>query len=137
MCALAATGCASSNDDSARMSTQALTGPELAAYAASHPFPSTANTSDQFKLAAIVNKSAATIKVYNFDNKPVRDAEIWVNKAYVQRVSGIAPNSSALIRFDQLYNGLGQAFSAPNGPVSTVNLRMDGTVYTVQGPSAE
>jgi hypothetical protein len=137
MCALAAAGCASSNDDSARMSTQALTSPQLAAYAASHPFPANASASDQLRAAAIVNRSAGTIKVYNFDTKPIRDAEIWVNKAYVQRVSGIAPNSSVLMRFDELYNGLGQSFSSPNGPVSTVHIRMDGTIYALQGPAAE
>lgn len=136
-CALAAAGCASSNDDSARMSTQALTPPQLAAYAAAHPFPANATVADQLKVAAIVNRPASTIKIYNFDTRPIRDAEIWINKAYVQRVSGIAPNSSALIRFDELYNGLGQSFSNPIGPVSTVHIRMDGTIYSILGPAAE
>jgi hypothetical protein len=119
------------------MSTQALTSPQLAAYAASHPFPSNAEVNDHLRAAAIVNRSAGTIKVYNFDTKPIRDAEIWINKSYVQRVSGIAPNSSALIRFDELYNGLGQSFASPNGPVSSVYVRMDGAVYAVLGPAAE
>ena len=130
-------GCATPNSDSARMSTQAATSPQLAAYAASHPFPNTVNASDQWKAAATVNRASGVIKVYNFDTRPIRDAEIWINKAYVQRVSGIAPNSSALIRFDELYNGLGQSFANPSSPVSTVYIRMDGNVYNVMGPAAE
>jgi hypothetical protein len=136
-CALAAAGCASSNGDSARMSTPALTAPQLAAYAASHPFPANANVTDQLKVAAIVNRGNSTIKIYNFDPKPIRDAEVWINKAYVQRVSGIAPNSSALIRFDELYNGIGQNFANPTGPVSTVHVRMEGNIYSILGPAAE
>ena len=135
---LAMAGCAgTTNSDSARMATQAATSPQLAAYAASHPFPNDASGSSDWKAAAIVNRAASVIKVYNFDTRPIRDAEIWINKAYVQRVSGIAPNSSALIRFDELYNGLGQSFANPSSPVSTVFIRMDGTVYSVMGPAAE
>jgi len=119
------------------MATQAATSPELAAYAASHPFPDKVTTNDQWKAAAIVNRSAGMVKVYNFDSRPIRDAEIWVNKAYVQRVGGIAPNSSTLIRFDELYNGLGQSFANPTSPVSTVYIRMDGNVYSVLGPASE
>ena len=136
-CVLAAAGCANSNDESARMATVAQTPTQLAAYAASHPFPANATIADQLKVAAIVNRSSSTIKIYNFDTRPIRDAEVWINKAYVQRISGIAPNSSVLIRFDELYNGIGQPFSAPAGPVSTVHIRMDGNIYSILGPASE
>lgn len=131
-------GCAGTqNPDSARMATVAQTSPQLAAYAASHPLPNDAAGSAEWKAAAIVNRAASTIKVYNFDTRPIRDAEIWINKGYVQRVGGIAPNSSTLIRFDELYNGLGQSFANPTSPVSTVFIRMDGKIYSVMGPAAE
>src|SRR5260370_26276307 len=135
---LAVAGCESTNTpDSARLTTQSPTSPQLAAYAASHPYPTTATSSDQLKAAAIVNRQTGVIKIYNFDSKPIRDAEVWVNKAYVQRISGIAPNSSALIRMGELYDGLGQSFSSISSPVSLVQIQMDRNLYTVQGPAAE
>src|SRR5665213_3249389 len=55
-------GCQMDNGDSTRLSTTARTVPELAAYAASHPYPSSMPATEQMHAAAIVNKTAGTIK---------------------------------------------------------------------------
>jgi hypothetical protein len=130
-------GCQMDSSDTARMSTNARTVPELAAYAASHPYPATMPASDQVHAAAIVNRSNSTIKIYNFGTRPIRDAQVWINKAYVQHINGIAPSSSAIVRMDELYNGLGQTFLALNSTVSLVQLQTEDGLYTTLGPAAE
>jgi len=129
-------GC-QSNGDSARLSTNASTVPELAAYAAAHTYPTTMPAAETVHAAAIVNRSNSTIKIYNFGTRPIREARIWVNKAYVQHINGIASNSSAVIRMDELYNGLGQNFLALNAPVSIVQVQSEDGFYTLLGPAAE
>jgi len=130
-------GCQTESGDAARMSTTARTVPELAAYAASHPYPTSAPASDQVHAAAIVSRSDASIKIYNFGTKPIRDARVWVNKGYVQHINGVAPNSSAIIKMDELYNGLGQTFTALNSPVSLVQVETDDGLFTLLGPASE
>jgi hypothetical protein len=130
-------GCQMNGDDSTRLSTTARTVPELAAYAASHPYPTTMPATEQMHAAAIVNKSSGTIKIYNFGTRPIRDARIWVNKGYVQHINGVAPGSSAIIRMDELYNGLGQTFTSMNSPVSLVQVELDDGLFLLLGPAAE
>jgi hypothetical protein len=124
------------NPDSGRMANNAPTMPQLAAYAASHPFPTT-EPSDHLRAAAIVNRSNGTIKIYNFSDRPIRDADIWVNKAFVQHVSGIAPNSSVVMPMNQLYDGLGQNFATVNAHVNTVQLQMSNEFYNLEGPASD
>ena len=130
-------GCQMDNSDSARLSTQARTVPELAAYAASHPYPTSLPASEQVHAAAIVNRADSTIKIYNFGNRPIRDSRVWVNKSYVQHINGVSPNSSAVIRMNELYNGLGQTFTALNSPVSLVQVESEDGLYTLLGPASE
>jgi hypothetical protein len=130
-------GCQMDSADSARLSTQARTVPELAAYAASHPYPATMPASEQVHVAAIVNRADSTIKIYNFGNRPIHDARVWVNKSYVQHINGVASNSSAIVRMSELYNGLGQTFTGLNSPVSLVQVETDDGLYTLLGPASE
>jgi hypothetical protein len=135
--AAALAGCESfNNPDSARLATNAPTSPQLAAYAASHPYPTT-QPSDHWRVACVVNRGSGTIKIYNFDTKPLRDADVWVNKAFVQHIGGIAPNSSVVIRTSELYNGLGQSYSSLNNPVSSVQIQMGSEFHNVMGPAAD
>jgi hypothetical protein len=130
-------GCQTDGSESARLSTQARTVPELAAYAASHPYPTSLPASEQVHAAAIVNRADSTIKIYNFGTKPIHDARVWVNKGYVQHINGVAPNSSAIIRMGELYNGLGQTFTSLNSPVSLVQLESEDGLFTLLGPASE
>lgn len=134
--AMAVAGCESQND-SARVATNAPTVPQLAAYAGSRQYPTTMPVIDHFRIAAVVNRASGIIKIYNFDSRPVRDANVWVNKTFVQHINGIAPNSSAIIRSGDLYNGLGQSFASLNSPVSVVQVEMDNQLLNAQGPAAD
>lgn len=138
LAALAAVaGCETfNNPDSARFATNAPTSPQLAAYAASHPYPTT-QPSDRWRVAAVVNRGSGTIKIYNFDNRPIRDADVWINKAFVQHVGGIGPDSSVVIRTSELYNGLGQSYSSLSSPVSSVQIEIGNEFYNAMGPAAD
>ena len=128
-------GCAS--DQSGRMTAQAPTAPELAAYAGAHTYPTT-QPAKPLKAAAIVNRDRGIIKIYNFTSQPIQGADIWVNQAFVQHVNGVAPGSApAVVRFSDLYNGLGQQFSTQNEQVRTVQIESNGNLYTLEGPAAD
>jgi hypothetical protein len=133
---IAIAGC-ESQTDSARMANVAPTSPELAAFAGAHQYPTTMPTSDHFRIAAVVNRVNGTIKIYNFDTHPVRDANVWVNQAFVEHINGIAPRSSVIIRMANLYNSLGQSFANLDSPVTLVQIEMDNGLLTAQGPAAE
>lgn len=130
-------GCESTASDSARLSAQAPTAPELAAYAGAHKYPSMQASRD-LRAAAIVNRDRGVIKIYNFSSQPLSGVDVWVNQAFVQHLNGIAPGSApVVIRFTDLYNGLGQQFSSQNEQVHVVQLEADGHLYTLEGPAAD
>jgi hypothetical protein len=136
LAAIAVAGCESQND-SARTANGAATGPELAAYAGAHQYPTTMPVTDRSPIAAVVNHGSGTIKIYNFDTRPLNDAKIWVNQSFVQHINGIAPRSSVIIRTADLYNGLGQSFASLNAPVSLVQVEANDKLLTALGPAAE
>jgi hypothetical protein len=134
--ALLAAGC-QSQSESARMANSTPTGAELAAYAGAHQYPTTMPSSDHLRIAAVVNRTAGTIKIYNFDQKPIDNANVWINQAFVEHIHGIAPRSSVIIKMADLYNGLGQNFLSLDAPVSTVQVESGDRLLTAQGPVAE
>ena len=134
--ALAVAGCESQND-SARTANVAPSGMQLAAYAGAHQYPTTMPVTDHSRIAAVVNHRNGTIKIYNFDSRPMSDVEVWVNQSFVQHINGIAPHSSVIIRTSDLYNGLGQSFASLNAPVSLVQVEADNSLLTALGPAAE
>jgi len=135
--AAALVGCESISGDNARVSAQAPTAPELAAYAGAHKYPAT-QPAKEMRSAAIVNRDRGVIKIYNFSNQPIQGADVWVNQSFVQHLNGIAPASApVVIRFSDLYNGLGQQFSSQNEQVRTVQIESNGNLYTLEGPAAD
>lgn len=133
--ALMIAGCETGNE-SARMATAAPTSAELAAYAGAHQYPTTMPTSQHFQVAAVVSPSNV-LRIYNFDSRPVRDANVWVNQSFVQHINGIAPHSSVIIRPADLYNSMGQSFATLNAHVDMVQIEMDNRLLTAMGPAAE
>lgn len=144
---LALTGCASENTQPAqpRASAVAQAPPEpqvpseaeLAAYAGAHPFPASAPARTDIRAAAIVNADQHYIKIYNFGTDPIRDADVWVNRAFVRHVNAIAPGTSVTIQMANLYNGIGQQFSARGEHVQLVQIQRDQVVETLMGPASQ
>ena len=136
-------GCASQSSaptDARQSQTAEPQGPttsELAAYAGSHQYPQSESSRSDIRAAAIVNANQGVIKIYNFGTDAIRDADVWVNRAFVRHVSAIAPGSSVSIRTPDLYNSVGQQFSAKGEHVNQVQVEQDHTLQTLMGPAAE
>lgn len=116
---------------------QGPTSAELAAYAGSHQYPQTETSRSDIRAAAIVNADHGVIKIYNFGTDAIRDADVWVNRAFVRHVSAIAPGSSATLHTSNLYNAVGQQFSAKGEHVNLVQIERDHALQTLMGPAAE
>lgn len=129
----AAVGCESNGGASAKLTAEALTPTELAAYAASHPFPTT-QPSDHLRVAAIVNSNRTELKLYNFSNSPLADVDVWVNGAWCQHVRGIGASGSVIIKTSDLYNAFGKNFAGQSEPVSRVQLAIGDKFYNAMGP---
>jgi hypothetical protein len=138
-------GCASQSEPTASQAqaSQSLTAPqppgpaELAAYAGGHQYPSSAPARSDLRAAAIVNAEQGTLKIYNFGTQPIRDADLWVNQAYVRHIGQIAPGSNVTVQFSNLYNALGQQFSGRGDHVNLVQVEQDHNLQTLMGPAPQ
>jgi hypothetical protein len=138
-------GCASQSEPTASQAqaSQSLTAPqppgpaELAAYAGSHQYPTGSPARNDLRAAALVNAEQGTLKVYNFGTEPIRDADLWVNQAFVRHIGQVAPGSSVTVQFANLYNGLGQQFSGRGDHVNLVQIEQDHNLQTLMGPVAQ
>ena len=115
---------------------QAMTDEALAAHAGGTDFPASA-ASDSRRVAAIVTGDRKTIKLYNFENEPIRAVNVWVNGAYVQPLRAIPAHSKSPIRTDKLFNKLGQRFSERGEEVSRVQLETPEGLFNAMGPATE
>jgi hypothetical protein len=147
MALLAFAGCASQNGGMASGPTQTPVQPqagmqeqvgpvqaELAAYAGSHNYPTSQPTENNLRAAALVNSDQGMVKIYNFGPQPIRDADIWVNKAFVRHVTVIAPGTSVSLEFSNLYNSVGQQFSTRGEHVNSVQVEQGHQLENVMGP---
>jgi hypothetical protein len=144
---LAMVGCASqSNTPATQSQMQASnsasaapgqTQPELAAYAGAHQYPTSEPAKNDIRAAAIVSTDQGVIKIYNFGTQPIRDANVWVNQAYVRHVPAISPGTSVSIPMGNLYNGLGQQFAAQGEHVNLVQIEQDHDLETLMGPAPQ
>lgn len=127
---------ASSGSQSSQVAPlQPPTSAELAAYAGSHQYPQGEQTRNDIRAAALVSRDM--IKIYNFSTDTIRDADVWVNRAYVRHISAIAPGSSVAIHTTNLYNGVGQQFADKGEHVNIVQIDQDHNLQTLMGPAAE
>ena len=117
--------------------TKAMSSPQLAAWAARSDYPQDAQPAGQMKMAAIVDKADRSIKLYNFTGQAVRDSKLWVNRAFVTRIDGIPSLSKAEVKFDRLYDGMGNTFASHKTDVSLVQVEIDGKLHDTLGPATE
>jgi hypothetical protein len=115
---------------------EAMSDTQLAAYAGNAKFPNLQAKTDA-QVAAIVSADRRTIKIYNFENQPLRAVNLWVNGAYVQPIQGIPAHGRTIVRTDKLFNGLGDTFAKRSEEVSRVQLETRDGLYTLLGPATE
>src|SRR2546430_406505 len=107
-------GASDANSFANKATAQKPTDTELAAYAGHAKYPDM--PAKDIRAAAIVSPKSGVMKVFNFDQAPIRNADVWVNKAYVQHIGGIAPQGSVVVKFNELYNGFGKNFTSQSDP---------------------
>ena len=133
-------GCAASGEfdpgGARSTATEPMTPTQLAAYAGNARYPET-QASRELRASAIVSRDKGHIKIYNFDNEPLRDVRVWVNGSFVQPIDGIAPQSSVTVRTKELYDGLGNSFASKNEEVTRVELQTHDQLHRLWGPAAE
>ena len=138
---LSIVGCGPKNSGGAgsneKMTAQAPTPTELAAYAGHATYPSSQQANNDLRAAAVVSPNRDAIKIYNFTAQPLRSVDVWINGAYVQHVAGIPPQGSVTVRSTDLYNGLGKSFASQQEPVSRVQVKTSDGFYNVMGPASE
>jgi len=133
----AATPAPSQSSDAIAQGQSSPSPAELAAYAGAHPYPSSMPSRDDLKAAAIVNAEQGIIKIYNFSTQAVREADVWVNQGFVRHVNAIPPGSSITLQMSNLYNGVGQQFSARGEHVNLVQVQTDHDMQTLWGPAPQ
>lgn len=136
--ALALVGCASpdANENAGRLTAEAPTNTELAAYAASHPYPSTQPT-ETVNVAAIASPDRSSIKLYNFTNRSFQDAKVWVNGGWLFHVQGLPANGSVVLNTSDLYNAIGKSFASQKEPISRVQIETPHGFYNALGPVSQ
>lgn len=133
-------GCAANGEfNPVGKSSAEMSPTELAAFAARAEYPATQPSADGLKAAAIVSRSDGTIKVYNFGDRAVNGAKVWVNRGFVAKVDGIPPQSHVTIKTDRLFGPFGNTFASQKDTLATlVQLQTDdGGMYTLMGPVQE
>ena len=114
----------------------AMSDTSLAAHAGGTTFPS-AQPTDGRRVAAIVTADRRTIKLYNFENEPIRAVNVWINGAYVQPLRTIPAHSKAPIRTEKLFNKDGYRFSERGEEVNRVELETSEGLFNALGPATE
>jgi len=110
---------------------------QLAAHAAQSEYPADAEASDELRAAALVDRRANTIKVVNFSNEPIRDADIWVNGNFVHRVPSIPANGSVTLSRSDFYDGSGQNLASVQTAANRIQIVTGDELYNLLGPVIE
>jgi len=109
---------------------------QLAAYAASTPYPANLQAQENPDLVVLVGKEPGSLTLINTGKQPLRDFNVWINRAYLLHVDRIDPNSVRYLNTSDFYNSAGNNIS---GAAADSNRQVqvqtaDGILYNVKGP---
>jgi hypothetical protein len=113
---------------------------QLAAFAANpdNHYPTDAKASDDLRAAAVIDRKANTIKIYNFMSDPITNAKVWVNGTHVYQISSIPAKQSKTLQRSLFYDKTGVSLASVNTPVTQVQLQTgDGALANLEGPVFE
>jgi len=110
---------------------------QLAAYAASSQYPRDAEPSDDLRAAALINRGDNTIRILNFGDRPLNDAVVWVNGAFVGRAASIPPNGSITLSRTEFYDATGRSLASQATSANRVQIQWADQLYNLQGPVYE
>ena len=140
LCAAAGAGCSAGasfdpkfgrdNDNDAQRT-------QLAAFAAQQQYPRDARASDDLRAAALIDREDNTLRILNFSDRPLNDAVVWVNGAFVHRVASVPPNGSVTIPRGQFYDANGRSLANQATSANRVQIQWGDELYNLQGPVYE
>jgi hypothetical protein len=110
---------------------------QLAAYAAQQQYPRDATASDDLRAAALIDRDKNTIRILNFSDRPLNDAIVWVNGAFVHRIDAIPPNGSVTLPRAQFYDATGRSLANQSTSANRVQIQWGDELYNLQGPVYE
>ena len=108
---------------------------QLAAYAATAKFPTTAPTNSDLKVAAFTH--GGEVKLVNFSATAIADAAVWVNGIYVHKIASIPANGTVSIPAGQFYDSGGRVLNTDKTPVTRVQVEAGSGVWNTLGPAVE
>ncbi len=119
----------------------ASNGPEeraqFAAYAATAKYPSDMKASDEFKAVALINPKNESVKIVNFSDEPIRNANVWVNGTFVYKVGTIPSHGAIVIDREQLYDTTGDTMRRLNSTANRVEIQAGEHLYMLGNARTE
>src|SRR5258708_20104907 len=87
-------GCSSSGGIKMPFASKGEDRAQLAAYAASTHYPGDVKPSSDARVAALISPKGDSVKIVNFQDQPIRDANICINRTFFHNVPTIPPHPS-------------------------------------------
>jgi hypothetical protein len=107
---------------------------QLAAHAATAKYPANVNAT---RSDIAVLQRGETMRLINFSDQAIRNANVWINGAYVHPVDNIPPHGSVTVRRAEFYDNTGQSMGTINAATNSVTIQSGDTVYSTLGPVQE
>ena len=110
---------------------------QLAAYAAKAEYPRDEQPRDDLRGAVVVNQDKGTIRIYNFGDRAINDANVWINNTYVYRADAVPPRGSATLPLKAFFDRDGRALALKSTSIDRVQVEVGDDLYNLQGPVYE
>ncbi|MDP9174715.1 MAG: hypothetical protein M3O30_12730 [Planctomycetota bacterium] len=107
---------------------------KLSAYAASAHFPDNVKAENSGSIGVLIEPASKVLRIVNFSQNDITNAEVWVNHDYVARVETIPPMGSVRLDETTFYDHEGHALTANPVAVTTVQLHSGDHVWNLLGP---
>jgi Tol biopolymer transport system component len=124
-------GCSSSGGMSMPFASKGEDRAQLAAYAASTHYPGDVKPSSDARVAALISPKGDSVKIVNFQDQPIREANIWINRTFVHKVPTIPPHGSVDLSSKQFFDASGQEMSKLNTGISEVEMQAGNQLYSL------
>ena len=122
-------GCSSGGGISMPFASKGEDRAQLAAYAAATHYPGDMKPSSDAKVAALIDAKGDAVRIVNFQDQPIRDANVWINRTFVHKVATIAPHASIELNRKEFFDASGQDMAKLNSVIHDVELQAGDKLY--------
>jgi hypothetical protein len=125
-----ATACATPMDNTA-------SNENLVAYSASTAYPDSLKTDTSTTMGTVVESGVHMLRIENFGQNAISDADVWVNGSFVYKVASIPPDSYVKLDLSKFFDHDGHSFVDSQGTVTKVQLHLGDRMWTLLGPISQ